>query len=146
MRRLYVLLIALIAVPLLSAAVRSPTATPVASPPPWCRPTDDAFAQRFLARMMKLATSNDSDWVATRRAWDDMPQVDPSAVWLVTDDSLCQRASMALDSSYFTTPHGYPLYLAHLGSRYVAFPPSESNVGFWVQMDSTFRVLSAAMN
>jgi hypothetical protein len=101
------------------------------------------LAQRFLAQLLDLATSNEPDWVTARHSLQDMPPSDSSSVWLISSDSLCHRASAALDSELYTTPHGYPLYLAHVGSRYIAFPPSDSTIGFgtWVHMDSTFRVL-----
>lgn len=89
----------------------------------WCRPTNDLTAQRFLHQMLELATSDDSRTAQARAALDDMPEANSSEVWLVSNDSLCHRASAALDSSLYTTPRGYPLYLAHVGVLYVAFPP-----------------------
>lgn len=110
---------------------------------PWCRPTNDLTAQRFLYHMLELATSDDSGATRARAALDDVPKSDSSEVWLVSDDSLCYRASAALDSSFYTTPRGYPLYLARVGARYVAFPPSDSTMrfGIWVHLDSSFDVL-----
>lgn len=110
---------------------------------PWCRPTNDLTAQRFLYQMLELATSDDSGTARARVALDDMPKADSSEVWLVSDDSLCHRASAALDSSLYTTPRGCPLYLAHVAARYVAFPPSDSTMeaGIWVHLDSSFAVL-----
>jgi hypothetical protein len=111
--------------------------------PPWCRPTDDILAQRFIAQLLQLATSDDSNWVAARQALQAMPKADSSAVYMIAEDSLCHLASAALDSGLYAAPHGYPVYLAHVGVRYVAFPPADSvtHMGTWVHMDSTFRVL-----
>jgi hypothetical protein len=50
-----------------------------------------------------------SDWVTARRALKDMSKVDSSSVWLVSEDSLCQRASAALDSSLTTCSGFHPL-------------------------------------
>lgn len=140
--------LALVVCLFLGATAFGMAGTGTTTAPPWCRPTDDMLAQRFLAQLLDLATSNDSDWVAARRTLKHMPQVDSSSVWLVNEDSLCQRASAALDSSLYTTPHGYPLYLAHVGPRYIAFPPSDSTTGYgvWVHLDSTFKVLMWSRN
>lgn len=125
-------------------AIATPATTAI--PFPWCRPTNNLFAQRFLAQLLDLATSDDSGSTRARRALDDMPKSDSSAIWLISADSLCHRASAALDSSLYTSPHGYQLYLAHVGSRYVAFPPSDSTMeaGLWVHLDSNFAVLKGS--
>ena len=123
--------------------MRSNTLHASVAPPPWCRPTGDLVAQRFMAQLLDLATSDDSGSTRARQSLDNMPQLDSSAVWMVSADSLCYRASAALDSSVYTSPRGYQVYLAHVGSRYVAFPPSDSTMkfGFWVHFDSNFVVL-----
>jgi hypothetical protein len=96
-----------------------------------------------MARLLDLATSDDSGSARARRSLDDMPKLDSSAVWMVSADSLCYRASAALDSSVYTSRRGYQVYLAHAGPRYVAFPPSDSTMhfGIWVHFDSNFVVL-----
>lgn len=110
---------------------------------PWCRDTSDPLAQRFLTQLLDLATSDEPGTVAARQSLQGMPKFDSSTVWLVSDDSLCQRASAALDSGLYTSPRGYQVLLAHMGARYVAFPPSDSTIsfGYWVHLDSTFKVL-----
>lgn len=111
-------------------------------PPPWCRPTNDATAQRFLARVVALATATDSDAVAMRDSLSHMPQTTVGEVALVANDSLCQRASSALDTAFYTAPRHYPVYLAKAGARYIAFPPGHAGeFGTLVHMDTTFRVL-----
>lgn len=131
----------LLALVLAGSATDTPATSTVLSP--WCRPTDDLIARRFIAQLLDLATSDDSGSGRARRALHDMPKSDSSAVWLISADSLCRRASAALDSSLYTTPRGYQLYLAHVGSRYVAFPPSDSTMeaSLWVHLDSNFTVL-----
>ena len=122
---------------------RAAPSAAAATTDPWCRPTDDLTAQRFMAQMLDLATSDDSGSTRARRALAEMPKSDSNAVWLVSDDSLCHRASAALDSSLYTSPRGYALYVAHVGARYIAFPPSDSTMeaGLWVHLDSSFAVL-----
>lgn len=91
---------------------------------------------------MELATAADSDAVAMRDSLAHMPQAAPGEEFLVSNDSLCQRASAALDSGFYTTPQHYPLYLARAGARHIAFPPGHAGeFGVLVHMDSTFNVL-----
>lgn len=142
---LRVLSVAFSGIAVVAAAAAQPARSSV-SPPPWCQPSDDPFARRFLSQMLRLATSDDSGPAALRASLRNMPKADTSAVWLVTDDSLCHRASMSLDSGFYTSPHGYPLYLARVEGRYAAFPPSESTVGYWVHMDSRFHVIRVTKN
>lgn len=116
------------------------------TPPPWCRSTTDDVAQRFLGKMLDLATSDEAGWARSREALDNMPKADSSQVWLVSDDSLCNLASEAADSSLYKAPRGYAVHLAHVGTRYVAFPPSDSSwhAGYLVHMDSTFSVIAVS--
>ena len=59
----------LIAASFLTLALMTAT-TPASAvaPPPWCRPTGDMLAQRFLVQMLDLATSDDSGWTTARDA------------------------------------------------------------------------------
>jgi hypothetical protein len=140
-RRLLLGAIGLVCVCIGGVAAAAPRSA--STPPPWCRDTSDLLAQRFLAQLLDLATSDEPGPVAERQSLQGMPKFDSSTVWLITDDSLCQRASAALDSGLYTSPRGYQVLLAHVGSRHVAFPPSDStiNFGYWVHLDSTFKVL-----
>ena len=142
MSRSPAILIGLMLLAVMGTWIAAPGAA-AATTDPWCRATDDVTAQRFLAQMLDLATSDDSGSTRARRALDEMPKSDSNAVWLVSDDSLCHRASAALDSSLYTSPRGYALYLAHVGARYIAFPPNDSTMeaGLWVHLDSSFAVL-----
>lgn len=144
MRKLRVIVTSLLALALVGAMFTTPASA--VTPAPWCRPTTDDVTQRFLGQMLQLATSDDSGWARSRKALDDMPKADSSQVWLVTDDSLCHLASEAADSSLYKAPRGYAVHLAHVGTRYVAFPPSDSSwhAGYLVHMDSTFSVIAVS--
>jgi hypothetical protein len=144
MRKLQVIASGLLALTLVGAVYTAPASA--VTPPPWCRSTTDDVAQRFLGQMLELATSDETGWARSREALDSMPKADSSQVWLVTDDSLCHLASEAADSSLYKAPRGYAVHLAHVGTRYVAFPPSDSSwhAGYLVHMDSTFSVIAVS--
>jgi hypothetical protein len=94
---------------------------------------------------LRSLTSGDSNVVDLRAALDSLPVVPRGEIQMLADESLCQRASQALDSAYFPQPLHSAVYLARYGNRYFATDPNYQR-GEWrylVNLDSTFRVLHA---
>lgn len=114
-----------------------------AFPPPWCLSSTDTAAVELLEYLRVLAASSDSTWITIRSSLDSMPAVSPENIALVVDETACQRASAALDSAFFTSPRMASVYLASVGSRYVAYVPGVY-FGEWralIHMDTSFNVL-----
>jgi CTP:molybdopterin cytidylyltransferase MocA len=112
-----------------------------------CAPTDDHIAKHLHSRLQRAATSDDSVYIALRRSQlGDMPRLTPAEVQPVSDEALCDRAALAVDSAFFGgVRSGFPVYLVRMGSRYGALaktPDEEGHLHSIAFTDSSFRVLS----
>ena len=124
---------------------RLSTRKPLAAPPPWCLPTTDSGASAMLSVLRKFGTSTDSDWVVIRNTIG-VPRTPVEEIVMLDDESLCQRASQAVDSQLVDGPPlGGAIYLARFGDFYAVYPPTLhggewSSIGFF---DSTFVLKKA---
>lgn len=107
-------------------------------------PTDSG-AIAMLSVLRKFGTSTDSDWVV-RRNTIGIPPTPVEEIVMLDDESLCQRASQAVDSQLVDgSPLGGAVYLARFGDFYAVYPPTLhggewSSIGFF---DSTFVLKKA---
>ena len=121
------------------------THKPLTAPPPWCLPTTDCGASAMLTTLKRFGTSPESDWVDVRNTIG-VPQTPVEEIVMLDDESLCQRASQAVDSQLVDGPPlGEAVYLARFGDFYAVYPPSLhggewSSIGFF---DSTFVLKKA---
>ena len=118
---------------------------PLSVPPPWCLPTTDSGASAMMSMLQKFGTSTDSDWVVIRNTIG-VPPTPVEDIVMLDDETLCQRASQAVDSQLVDGPPlGEAVYLARFGDFYAVYPPTLhggewSSIGFF---DSTFVLKKA---
>ena len=114
---------------------------------PWCLPSTDPVATRLVWHLQGIASRQDSTTIQLRIALANMPVTPDSQISMVTDEELCRQASVALDSSFFEPARQSPVYLARVGTRYVAHPPSigTGEFGYLVHLDSAFTMLVASL-
>jgi hypothetical protein len=99
----------------------------------------------MLSTLKRLGTSTDSDWVVIRNTIG-VPPTPVEEIVMLDDESLCQRASQAVDSQLVDgLPLGEAVYLARFGDFYAVYPPTLhggewSSIGFF---DSTFVLKKA---
>jgi hypothetical protein len=144
---------ALFLIPLVSAApphFESPSAkfsVPSNARDSFCMPRDSA-ANKFLRWAKKIASDSDSASVALRKTFG-VPWTAQSDVALVSDETLCQRASLAADSSgRISIPSGGKVHLAKIGSGHYAVHRVGWQAGEWGVVfifDSTFARTTRAM-
>lgn len=110
---------------------------------PWCVSTDDWKAQFLKDRLVKLITSSHPTYAQIRASLGQLPVGSASDVAMVGDEAVCQRASQALDSSFFQPPVASPVYVARVGTRYAIHPDDGrmGEFGFVIFTDSAFQYI-----
>ncbi|HEU4640856.1 MAG TPA: hypothetical protein VFS44_00285 [Gemmatimonadaceae bacterium] len=92
---------------------------------------------------MTMDTSSSAPWVEWRAAHPQLPVVPLAEIQMVSDDSLCHLASVALDSQFFDPPRAQSVYLARMGTSYATHPPglTMGEYKYLVVFDSSFHKL-----
>jgi hypothetical protein len=110
-----------------------------------CRATDMGFGTRMVGRLRQWATTTDLNRRALRDSSGLFALSDTTTITLVSDTTLCRRASEALRRSQFGADTGQldAVHLIQYGStRYVASPLAP--IGEWMAwsvFDTTFAIL-----
>lgn len=107
----------------------------------WCRPTDDMVATFLHRYLVRIGTSPDSVTARMRDTLGISAPLTSSDIALVSDEVLCERASRALDSTFFEAPTAASVYMARIGPRYAIHPPGvqAGEFSFLVYTDTAFR-------
>lgn len=127
-----------------------PTTTAVTAPnytdSLWCKPSSDVSAQLLLASTKQIASDTSSYWAEVRDSLASMPLTPISGIALVTDETLCLRASRMLDSALFEVPQNSPVYMVRVGQRYGIVPTvvQLGDAGLIVYADTAFVILATA--
>jgi hypothetical protein len=113
---------------------------------PACRPADQK-SELLLRDMISFATSTDPQITAVRDSLRILP-VPASQVGLITDQTVCTRASAGYQQYYEGVGSGFSgrVYVVRIGTRYAALDPDYPTTIHdppWhvVIMDSDFRPL-----
>ena len=134
-------------------AACTPTIASRSSAPPlggWCAPASDDVAEFMRNRLAMIASASDEDGARYRReVLDDMPHVAASEVQLVSDPTVCERASAAFDAAIFKEKPARPsVYVVRMGPRYGILPKTGSALGVYHTIlfaDSSFRPVVKAL-
>lgn len=112
-------------------------------PQPWCVSTTDLESKLLRQKLARLASDTSEEGNDVRQALGGLPLTDTTAVVLEGSETVCQRASAALDSSYFSTPQAAAVYVIHIGT-YKAVVPANVRSGEFsiaVVMDPAYNKL-----
>jgi uncharacterized membrane protein len=121
-----------------------PHRKPVQVAPPWCADTTDTAAQFMRTKLAMIVTGTDSLMTEARDSLS-LPMAAASAIHLVADEQICERASRMLDSVFFIQGQEATVHVASVGERYAVRPPPSSTGGttFAVITDTSFNILAS---
>ena len=109
---------------------------------------NDTSAEKFLLWTRQIASDTDSLGVELRTSVG-VPTTRRADVHLVTDEALCQRASIAADSAgEVPSPSGGCVHVARIGTGYYAAHRVGWHAGEWGMVfffDSTFAPKKAVV-
>lgn len=109
---------------------------------PNCVPSTDPDASTLSDFINKIVVLDDD--TASRRI---MKFTKVASATLVTDETKCQRAVASLDSKFWTTARGGPIYLMQVGTDYAAFPRDSHSRGnsIFIHFDSNFNIVASGV-
>jgi hypothetical protein len=97
-------------------------------------------------KLTMMLTRDDSTSATVRDSLGALPHVSAADIVFVTNESTCERASRALDSTFFTQPQAARLLIMQAQDRYMIQPPETATGGraFLVVTDTAFNRLGLA--
>lgn len=122
----------------------------VATAPPWCGPSTEMVADFMLQKIIMIATSQSPEDTAYRDSvLAGMPRVNAEDVRFVTDEAVCHRASLAVDTAFFEgRPENLTVYVVRAGTYFSILPKTTAPLGVYHSMlytDSAFKAIAITL-
>lgn len=118
--------------------------------PPWCGAATDVVADFMLQSITRTATSLSPGAAAFRDSvLGGMPRVNAEEVRFVTDEAVCHRASLAVDTAFFEgRPENLTVYVVRAGTYFSILPKTTAPLGVYHSMlytDSSFKAIAITL-